>query len=322
MGGHVRNNNLPLISICIPVFNEEDNIFPLHEELTEAAKALEGRYNFEFIFTDNNSEDKTWEKIKYLSIKDSRVKALRFTRNIGFQESIKANYEHSSGVAVIQIDADLQDPPKLILDFINEWEKGFKVVYGARIERKENFLLNAFRKIGYRFISYLSDYPIPSNAGDFRLIDREVANKLISSNTPNPYIRGIIAGYGYSSKAIPYSRRERVANDSKFPMRKIFTLGLDGVLNHSSRPLKLSTYSGVLILFLSLMLAFYYLLLKIFNHDLPQGLASIHILVTFGIGMNALFLGVIGSYLNRIYAILRDEGQFVVKDTINLGIQE
>lgn len=318
----MKNKNPLLISICIPVFNEEDNIFPLHKELSEVTDFLSDRYDFEFIFTDNNSEDGTWRKIKLLSLQDSRVKALRFTRNIGFQESIRANYRHSSGKAVIQIDADLQDPPKLIIDFVSEWEKGFKVVYGTRAQRLEKPIINTFRKIGYRFISRLSDYPIPNDAGDFRLIDREVVNKLISSSTPNPYIRGIIAGYGYPSKAVPYSRRQRLANDSKFPLRKILELGLDGVLNHSSRPLKLSTYFGVFILICSVILSCYYFLLKIFNQDLPQGLASIHILVSFGIGMNALFLGVIGNYLNRIYVILRNEVRYIIKDSINLGSQE
>jgi dolichol-phosphate mannosyltransferase len=318
MRGDMKPSNLPLISICIPVLNEQDNVLPLYDELNDALTVLEANYEFEFIFSDNNSEDETWSRITQLSLVDSRVKAIRFTRNIGFQESIRANYTFASGVAVIQIDADLQDPPKLIVDLVNEWEKGFKVVYGARVQRKEGLLLSSFRKAGYRVISQLSDFPIPNNAGDFRLMDREVVERLISSKTPNPYIRGIVAGYGYPAKAIPYSRRERVANDSKFPVRRIITLGMDGILNHSSRPLTFSAYSGLFILFASILLSIYYLMLKIFDRDLPQGLASIHILVTFGIGMNAIFLGVIGSYLNRIYTILRNEDRFIVRDRLNL----
>ena len=311
----------PLISICIPVFDEEKNILPLYQELISVIESLSDNYEFEIIFTDNNSEDETWEKIKDIAFRDLRVKALRFTRNIGFQQSIIANLEHSSGVAVIQIDADRQDPANLIYDFIKEWERGFKVVYGVRIERQENLVLNTFRKLGYRFISHVSDYPIPPDAGDFRLMDREVVDRVVLSSTPKPYLRGIIASYGYVSAAIPYKRRERVANKSKFPARKIFNLGLDGVFNHSSWPLKFSSYIGVFVLIFSLILSVYYFALKILRNDLSQGLASIQILVTLGIGINALFLGIIGNYLNRIYLILRDEPKFIVRDQLNFRAQ-
>lgn len=309
----------PLVSICIPVFNEGENVIPLHDELKRVAERLCERYEFEFIFSDNKSDDDTWSKIETLSRLDSRIRALRFTRNVGFQDSIMANLSHTSGVAVVQIDADLQDPPELIIEFLNQWEKGIKVVYGVRQKRKENFIKNLIRKIGYRFISSISEHPIPQDAGDFRLLDRVVVNTLVESKTPKPYIRGAIASYGYASLGIPYSRLERKANKSKFPMHKVFKLGLDGVLNHSSWPLRFSTLSGAFILLCSLFLSLYYVILKVSDNSLPQGLASIHILVTFGIGMNALFLGIIGNYLNRIYLILRNEPKFIVSDKINFG---
>jgi glycosyltransferase involved in cell wall biosynthesis len=315
----MNGRSKPLISICIPVFNEGENIIPLHEELNRLTKRLTERYEFEFIFSDNRSDDDTWSKIAVLSRLDSRVKALRFTRNVGFQDSIMANLSYASGVAMVQIDADLQDPPELILEFINHWEKGMKVVYGVRQKRNESFIENLIRKIGYRFVSAISEYPIPRDAGDFRLLDRVVVDTLVEGKTPKPYIRGAIASYGYTSLGIPYSRNERKANQSKFPIHKVFKLGLDGVINHSSLPLKFSTLSGTFILLCSLLLSVYYLFLKVSNHNLPQGLASIHILVAFGIGMNALFLGILGSYLNRIYLILRNEPKFIVSDKINFG---
>jgi glycosyltransferase involved in cell wall biosynthesis len=315
----MKDNRKPLISICIPVFNEGENVILLHQELNKVTERFRGRYEFEFIFSDNKSEDDTWNKIQAISHVDTRVKAIRFTRNIGFQDSIMANLSYASGVAMVQIDADLQDPPELIIDFINNWEGGYKVIYGVRQERREHLLLNLIRKIGYRFISAISEHPIPRDAGDFRLLDRVVVDTLVKSNTPKPYIRGAIAGYGYNSLGIPYARRERIANESKFPMHKVFKLGLDGVINHSSWPLRFSSLSGIFILLCSLSLSVYYVFLKLNNQDLPQGLASIHILVTFGIGMNALFLGIIGNYLNRIYLILRDEPKFIVSDEINFG---
>jgi len=314
----MNTSSLKLISICIPVLNERENIFPLYARLCSVAKSLEASYYFEFIFTDNHSTDDTWEKIRILGTKDQRVKGIRFASNIGFQESLLANFSHASGLAIVQIDADLQDPPEMINDFLNAWEKGFKVVSGVRISRKEGRLNSLIRDFGYRIISIISDKPIPINIGDFRLIDQVVRDKLLQSKAPRPYIRGMIASLGFQDIGIEYSRNERVANVSKFSVKGVFKLGLDGVLNHSSWPIRLSTFSGVLILFASLILSTYYLLLKIFTNNLPQGLASIHILVLFGIGMNALFIGIIGDYLNRIYIILRNEPKYIVEALINM----
>jgi dolichol-phosphate mannosyltransferase len=314
----MNTSSIKLISICIPVLNERENIFPLYARLCSVAKSLEASYYFEFIFTDNHSTDDTWEKIRILGTKDQRVKGIRFASNIGFQESLLANFSHASGLAIVQIDADLQDPPEMINDFLNAWEKGFKVVSGVRISRKEGRLNSLIRDFGYRIISIISDKPIPINIGDFRLIDQVVRDKLLQSKAPRPYIRGMIASLGFQDIGIEYSRNERVANVSKFSVKGVFKLGLDGVLNHSSWPIRLSTFSGVLILFASLILSTYYLLLKIFTNNLPQGLASIHILVLFGIGMNALFIGIIGDYLNRIYIILRNEPKYIVEALINM----
>ena len=307
-----------LVSICIPVLNEGENVGALYERLCLVAKSLEGKYSFEFIFTDNHSCDDTWEKIKTLGMKDERIKGIRFTSNVGFQESILANLAHTSGLAMVQIDADLQDPPEMIKEFLTEWENGFKIVYGVRTTREEGRLTHSIRKIGYRIISKISDHPIPNDVGDFRLIDKEVRDKLLQSKVPRPYIRGMIASFGLQEKGIEYSRREREANDSKFPIKNVFKLGLDGIFNHSSWPLRFSTFSGIFILSGSLILSAYYLSLKIFTNELPQGLASIHILVLFGIGMNALFLGIIGDYLNRIYIILRNEPRYIVEAVINV----
>jgi dolichol-phosphate mannosyltransferase len=281
-------------------------------------ESLDKKYHFEFLFSDNHSSDDTWEKIHKLAVSDKRVKGIRFTRNIGFQESIMTNLTLASGNAMIQLDADLQDPPEMIADFLREWSNGHKVVYGIRISRGENRLVSSIRKLGYRIISRISEHPIPVDVGDFRLIDREVRDKLVQSKTPNPYIRGMIASFGIAEQGLEYSRAEREANKSKFPLKSIFKLGLDGILNHSSWPLRFSTYTGIYILIGSLFMSTYYLFLKVFNHDLPQGLASIHILVSFGIGMNALFLGIIGDYLNRIYTILRNEPRYIPEEYVNI----
>jgi dolichol-phosphate mannosyltransferase len=299
--------------------NEEKNIEPLYERLVDVTESLENEYLFEFVFSDNNSEDGTWILLSQLAKSDNRIRGVRFTKNIGFQESILANLSLASGDAMVQIDADLQDPPELLVQFLQEWSNGFKVVYGIRHSRNEKSWLVALRKFGYRFIGRISDGEIPNDAGDFRLIDKEVRDKLTQSRTPKPYIRGMIANLDFPSIGIPYSRKERIAEKSKFPLRKVFHLGLDGILNHSSWPLRFSALAGAFILSCTFFLSGYYLFLKLFNPALPQGLASIHILVLLGIGLNSFFLGIVGDYLNKIYVILRNEPRYIVKETINFG---
>jgi dolichol-phosphate mannosyltransferase len=308
-----------LISVCIPVLNEGGNILPLYSRLNHIADELKSRYKFEFVFTDNHSEDDTWDKIIGLAADDPRIKAARFTKNIGFQESILANLGLSSGDAIIQIDADLQDPPEMIPNFLKEWEKGYKVVYGIRASRQENFILNYFRKLGYRIISRVSTHPIPVDVGDFRLIDKKIKNSLIQSKTPQPFIRGIIASFELPSIGISYAREKRTANQSKFPIIAIIRLGINAVTNHSALPLKLPTFTGIVIIGISVVTIMLKILLEVFDYSSRVSISSISLLITFGIGLNAIFLGVIGTYLSKIYSILKNEPKFIVEESINIG---
>lgn len=311
--------NKSLISICVPILDEEENIENLIDEVVKVTQKLTDQYEFEMIFTDNHSKDLSWEILKSLSEnRFVRIKGVRFTKNIGFQESLFANLRFASGEAAILLDADLQDPPELIEKFLDEWKRGFKVVYGVRLSRQENSILTLLRKFGYRIIGKLAEFTIPIDVGDFRLIDKSVVKILLSTNVPRPYIRGSIASFGFKSIGVKYNRRQRSAGYSKFPFKNVLKLGIDGIINHSSWPLKFSAYSGLCILLLSFMTSIYYLYLRIVDDDLPQGLASIHILVLFGIGMNALFLGILGDYIRRIYFILRNDPRYVIEDSINI----
>ncbi|GAB4392158.1 MAG: glycosyltransferase family 2 protein [Gammaproteobacteria bacterium] len=308
---------LPLISICIPVLNEEANILNLYKRLNELSVLMKDKCNFEFLFTDNHSEDNTWELLKNLAAKDPRVRAIRFSKNVGFQRSILANYMHAKGDAVFQIDADLQDPPELFEQFFELWRQGYKVVYGIRRKRTEGFLLNTLRKFGYWFIDKVSEYPIPKGAGDFRLLDKKVVDALKKYNATKPYLRGIIAGMGFNQIGITYDRSARTQGESKFSLRQLISLGITGVFNHSVIPLRLATYAGLFLLILSVFGSLYYVCLKLLKPDLPIGLASIHILVLFGIGFQSLLLGVLGEYLLRIYILMRNEPIALAESTLN-----
>jgi len=313
---------LPLISISIPVFNEADNLAALHARLAAVADRMAGRCRLEFLFSDNSSTDTTWPDLIVLARTDPRVRAIRFAKNVGFQRSILANYLHARGDAVMQIDADLQDPPELLEQFFDLWRQGYHVVYGVREKRKEGAVINAIRWLGYRAIDLVSEYPIPRDAGDFRLIDRKVLNALLRLKTPNPYLRGMIASLGFLQIGVPYARDARTAGQSKFGLGRLVGLGLTAVLNHSTVPLRVASLLGTLMLGLSLIGGIYYVTLRLLHPNLPEGLASIHIIVLFGIGLQSLLLGIVGEYLLRIYVILQSEPVAVVRDSINFEPSE
>jgi polyisoprenyl-phosphate glycosyltransferase len=312
----------PLISIAIPVFNEADNLEALYARLRRLGERMADRCRLEFVFTDNCSTDATWTRLGELAAQDPRVRAIRFSRNFGFQRSILANYLHSRGDAVMQIDADLQDPPEMLETFFDHWQRGYRVVNGVRRKRREAWLINAFRRFGYWAIDAVSEHPIPRDVGDFRLIDRKVIDALSRLRTTSPYLRGMIAGLGFSQIGVPYDRDARVAGESKFGVTRLIRLGLTAVFNHSTVPLRIASLLGGTMLGISVLGALYYLALRLLNPDLPQGMASIHILVLFGIGLQSLLMGVIGEYLLRIYLILRAEPVAIVDQSLNFLPEE
>ncbi|MGA7802799.1 MAG: glycosyltransferase family 2 protein [Gammaproteobacteria bacterium] len=198
-----------LISLVVPVFNEEENIGPLYDAVVQVIPTMEDRYEFEIVFTDNHSSDGTFDKLWELHQCDRRVRVFRFSRNFGYQKSILTGYLKARGEALIQLDCDLQDPPELIPEFVRHWEEGAKVVYGVRRSRKEGALLQWGRRVFYRIANYLSEDELPLDAGDYRLIDRKVVDVLRQVDDAQPYLRGMIAAMGFRQQGIPYDRRGR-----------------------------------------------------------------------------------------------------------------
>ncbi len=217
-----------LISICVPVYNEQDNLEPLFQRLY-AVFDKEPDYSFELLFTDNHSEDKTFERLTEMAQKDKRIRVLRFSRNFGFQPSIMTNFLNARGDAAIQLDCDLQDPPEMIHDFLRQWEQGYKVVYGVRKTRPEAWWLYTMRRLYYRLIDFISEVHLPYDAGDFRLIDRSIIELLRQNSDRRPYLRGLIASMGFKQIGIPYDREARFAGRSKFNLLRLFSLAFDGI---------------------------------------------------------------------------------------------
>ncbi len=316
------DTRLPLISISIPVLNEIGNIDRLYQRLDALSKALSHRCRMEFVISDNQSSDGTWERIGEIAAGDPRVRAIRFSKNVGFQRSIMANYLHTRGDAVMQVDADLQDPPELLDAFLDLWDSGYDVVYGVRRGRKEAAWVSLFRRCGYWFINRMAEYPIPPNVGDFRLIDRKVINALAKLRSANPYLRGMIAGLGFKQTGIVYDREARVAGESKFGFSRLMRLGFIALINHSTVPLRIAFALGLSMICLSLLGVVYYIFLWLLVPDLPRGLASIHILVLFGIGFQSLLFGILGEYILQIYTILRGEPIAIVANSVNIDEAE
>jgi dolichol-phosphate mannosyltransferase len=312
----------PLISISIPVLNEAGNIEALFARLVGLGERMADRCDLEFVFTDNHSVDATWQMLTRLAANDPRVRALRFSRNFGFQSSILANYLHTRGDAVMQIDADLQDPPEMLEQFFDLWRQGNHVVYGIRRKRPENWLLHLIRKCGYWIIDKVSEHPIPRDVGDFRLIDRSVIRAIAKFRTPNPYLRGMIAGLGFNQTGVVYDRNARTVGESKFNVTRLVRLGLTAVFNHSTVPLRMASFVGIVILAASLAGAAYYVVLRLMRPDLPPGFVSIQLMILFGIGLNAFLLGIIGEYILRIYRVLRSDPIAIVEHSLNMRPDE
>lgn len=291
-----------LISFVVPVYNEEENVEALYQAVNRVMEQLADRYDYEFVFTDNHSTDKTFAILERLARLDERVRCWRFSRNFGYQRSILTGYLLARGDAAMQLDCDLQDPPELIPDFVGQWELGHHVVYGVRRSRKESLLVHSARRMFYRLIDLLSEDKLPHDAGDFRLVDRRILDELRRLDDAQPYLRGAIASMGFAQVGIPYDRNDRRAGQSKFAVRDLFRLAFDGILNHSTVPLRFATYTGLVtsaITFLGL--AFFTIAKLWFGREWPAGFATTTVLILLSLSLNALFLGVIGEYLGRIY---------------------
>lgn len=312
-----------LISIVVPVLNEELNIMPFYRAVQLIIDKCSETYTFEIIFTDNNSTDSTYKILKELCELDPRVRAIRFSRNFGYQKSILAGYLNANGHALIQLDCDLQDPPELIPEFLRVWEQGAAVVYGVRVSRKENILMHVARKFFYRVINSLSEDKLPLDAGDFRLVDRKIVELLRQEDDANPYLRGKIATFGFRQQGIPYNRSVRMLGKSNFGLKNLIGLALDGILNHSIIPLRIASFFGIIVSFITAFTALLYFIGKLFfGFTWPPGFTTLAILILLGISINSLFLGVMGEYVGRIYRQVKKGPLVIIESHLGLGFDK
>ena len=291
-----------LISIVSPCYNEEENLPFQFERICKAIEPFLAKYDFEHIYTDNRSSDKTFEILQGFADKNPRVKAMRFSNNIGYNRSIFMGLKHAKGDAVILIQSDLQDPPELIPTFIKEWENGYDVVYGQITDREEGYFLKNGRKFFYYLIDSFSDVPVPRNAGDFRLTSRRVNEALMKYQEDDPYIRGAIARIGYKQIPIPYERFARTRGQSSFRPIYLLSYAINSFVSTTVAPIRLVSTLGLFFSLIGFILTGIIILFKIFfPAEAPRGFASIACLITFFSGLQLLGLGIIGEYLRKTY---------------------
>ena len=303
----------PVFSVVVPAFNEADNIGPFLGRLIPVMEGL-GR-SFEIVLIDDGSSDATWERWSALSQSDARLRGIRFSRNFGKEIAIAAGLDHAKGDATILIDADLQHPPEVILDFVREWENGVDVVYAVRQDRvTDSPLRKNLTHVFYKLFRTFGEIPLPEGAGDFRLMDKKVVKALRQLGERARFSKGLYAWVGFKSKGVPFVVAERAAGESKFNFSKLFRFAFDGIASFSTLPLQLWTHAGILISVPALAAAIFFVIrTAIQGTDVP-GYASLIVSVMFFSGVQLISLGVIGGYIGRIFAEVKRRPLYIVAE--------
>ena len=302
------------ISVVVPIYFEEENIFPLYERIIGVVSE-EMNLDYEIIFVNDGSKDDSVQNIKQLIEQDQNIRLLNFSRNFGHQVAVTAGLEHTEGEVVVIIDADLQDPPELIRDMYEKYKQGYDVVYAKRKSRAgESFFKKKTAKLFYRVLDFMSDVDIPLDTGDYRLMSRRVVEQLNNMPEKNRFIRGLVTWVGYQQTYVEYNRDERHAGETGYSLSKMIKFSLDGITSFSTFPLKIATIFGVGISGISFIYILRIIYLKLFTEKTIQGWSSIMVSNLFLGGIILLTLGILGEYIGRIYTELKSRPQYIIKD--------
>lgn len=310
--------NSKLISIVVPMYYEEKVADECYKRLKKVMD--DNEINYEFIFVNDGSKDKTFEILNKIAEEDKDTKIISFSRNFGHQIAVTAGVDKAKGDAVVVIDADLQDPPELIPKMIDLWNDGYKVVYAKRKKRKgESFFKLLTAGMFYRILDKMTDIDIPLDTGDFRLMDRDVVNVLKTMNERNRFVRGMVSWVGFKQTPIEYERDERFAGETKYPLKKMIKFASDGIISFSAKPLKIMGSLGMFCVSISLIIFLYALIRKLANDiNVVSGWASIMTAVTFLGGVQLLSISVLGEYIGRIYDESKGRPLYVIEKEVNM----
>lgn len=311
-----------LVSVVVPCYNEEPVIRETHRRLLETLEHLSPD-EFEIIYVNDGSRDRTLEILEELQALDRRVRVLSFSRNFGHQIAVTAGLDNAQGDAVVLIDADLQDPPAVILEMVERWRDGYHVVYGMRTDRPGETRFKLWTaKIFYRLLNRLSDVEIPLDVGDFRLMDRRVVDVMRAMPERDRYLRGMVSWVGFRQIAVMYRREPRFAGESKYPLFKMLKFATDGILSFSIVPLRLAVWAGVVAIFLAFGGIIYALIVRLYFSETHwvKGWTSTFVAILFLGGVQLIFLGFIGEYIGRIYGEVKRRPLYILQE--RLGFEQ
>lgn len=309
-----------MVSVIIPVYNEEGNIEALLDRLTPILKP----YTYEIIFVNDGSKDRTVYDVKVHTKRDKRIKLISFNRNFSHQMALTAGYRFAKGDCVITIDADLQDPPEIMPEMIREWQGGAKVVYAKRKKREvDSFFKRVTAQGFYKVINFLSDVPIPEDVGDYRLLDKEVVAYLNNLPEHSRFLRGLVAWGGFASAYVYFEREKRHAGTTHYPLKKMINFALEGMTSFSTKPLRVATYLGFSSAGIGFVAILYAVVGKVFRppffpHDWVTGWTALFVGIMFIGGIQLITIGIIGEYIGKIYKEVQKRPHFLVQETINV----
>ena len=312
-------DSTPKYSFVIPIYNEEETLAELYRRISAVMARMDG--SVELILINDGSRDRTLELLRELHAQDSRICYLSFARNFGHQIAVTAGLNFSSGQVVVVMDGDLQDPPELIIDMIEQWRQGYQVVYAQRTQRrKEGWFKRLPAYMYYRILRNLADVDIPIDTGDFCLMDRCVVNVLNAMPERNRYIRGLRAWIGFKQTAVMFERDPRFAGDVKYTFSKSFALAMNGLVSFSKVPLQLSIYLGLFSAFVSVLMAFLVLYWRLFSPGAALTGLTIIIMAVFFLGaVQLVSIGILGQYVGRIYEEVKGRPLYTLAEVVGFA---
>lgn len=304
---------LPTYSIIAPIYNEEESLPELYRRVSEVMDQTNEPW--ELVLINDGSKDRSAEIIREMAAKDRRIRPVIFARNFGHQIAVTAGLDYSRGQAVVIIDADLQDPPELILEMIQKWKEGWEVVYAVRKEREGESWFKLFTaSLFYRMIYRITDVKIPLDTGDFRLMDRKVVNVMNTMREKHRFLRGMSAWVGFKQTGVTYNRAARFAGETKYPFKKMFRLALNAITGFSYFPLQVATYIGFIAAAIAIIAIPVVIILRATGEHPLLGQATTLLAVLFLGGVQLISLGILGEYIGRIYDEVKGRPLYVVSE--------
>jgi dolichol-phosphate mannosyltransferase len=301
----------PVLSVVVPLFNEEDNVERLHDRLGRVMESL--GVSYEILFVDDGSSDATSTLIAKLQHTDPNLACVHFSRNFGHQAAVSAGIDHGRGQAIIVMDGDLQDPPEVLPEFVAKWREGYEVVYAIRRHRKENLLKRLSYSTFYRILNAISDLDIPLDSGDFCLMDRRVVDLLKHLPERMRFVRGLRSFLGFRQVGLTYDRAARAGGRPKYSLRALVGLALDGLVSFSSYPLRLVARVGLVTILIAIALLVWVLFDAFVMHTAPQGWASTAVVVLFMGAVQLFGIGILGEYLRLIFLEVKRRPTYIVR---------